>query len=162
MTGAQRGKIEVCLKDGCACGSETATMRRRLARATVSIWLQCDTCGGALSRALPRAEHFVWQDYAMWDDALRDSYAAARKAEFNAGSGARRAEYADFLATPEWREMRNRVMRRAGGQCEACLNAAASEVHHDHYFNGWMPPGWVLRAVCRPCHEQFKPQDIEE
>ena len=159
MSGAQKEKIEACLTNGCHCGSLSATLRRRLARATVSIWLQCDVCGAALSSALPRADHFGWQDYFLWNETLRDQYDKLRKAEFQAGRKGRQADYAEFLASDEWRQMARRVMVRAAGKCECCLNAAPSEVHHVHYLNGWMPPAWDLRAVCRACHLNFKPAD---
>jgi hypothetical protein len=46
-------------------------------------------------------------------------------------------------------------MERAGGACEACLDAPAQQVHHLTYDFGKLPPAWELRAVCRGCHERL-------
>lgn len=73
----------------------------------------------------------------------------------------RRRRYAAWLQTsPEWRRIRARVLRRAGHTCECCLDAEARDVHHETYDMGVLPPAWLLRAVCRTCHEHihnFKP-----
>jgi hypothetical protein len=67
--------------------------------------------------------------------------------------------YNAYLATPQWRSRRNRVMRRAGGTCEACLEQPATEVHHTTYEHVCNEPLWELRAVCHECHEQITDMD---
>ena len=67
---------------------------------------------------------------------------------------ASREEYRNkFLRSPEWRELRSRVLKRAAFVCEACLIQHATDVHHLRYGLNCLPPAWDLRAVCRGCHE---------
>jgi hypothetical protein len=109
-----------------------------------------------LSGALPRQEHYFFQTYAEWDDTLWEKWRATRADEVEKIITARTAEYRDdFLRSPEWAEMRAKVMRRAAWVCESCLVSRASDVHHINYLHGRMPPAWHLRAVCRPCHDHL-------
>lgn len=61
--------------------------------------------------------------------------------------------YREYLRHPKFREVRSQVMQRAGGICEVCHQARATEVHHLRY------PKWGtfdvpenLVAICHPCH----------
>ena len=60
--------------------------------------------------------------------------------------------YADFLRTREWRTARALVLKRANGICEACLIREATEVHHETYDYGRLPPLYMLKAICKECH----------
>ena len=65
------------------------------------------------------------------------------------------ARYDKYLRSPAWRSLRQRVMRRAGGVCEGCLERRATQVHHltyDHVFNEF---AFELRAVCDGCHARL-------
>jgi len=62
--------------------------------------------------------------------------------------------YHQYLASPAWREKRQRVMARAEGVCEGCGTARAVDVHHTTYANIGDELLWQLRAVCRACHEK--------
>jgi hypothetical protein len=71
---ASKTKIKEILENGCPCGGETATMRKRRNKSgveAVNVHLQCDKCGVSLSGAMTRAEHYFYQDYAEWDAALK-------------------------------------------------------------------------------------------
>jgi hypothetical protein len=69
--------------------------------------------------------------------------------------------YNAYLASPEWKAKRAKVLARASGGCEACANAAATEVHHITYAHVFDEPLFDLRAVCRPCHERLTKRDRE-
>jgi len=181
MTAEARDRVEKCLAGGCYCGGETAKLTRRLIRAAVTVHLQCDGCGRSIGGALPRQHHYNWQDYAPWDEDLREDYnrqqqteaaerLAARQAEWKsqwdetfanlAAQGEkwaqRRREYAMWCrSSPEWHRLRAQVIERADGTCEACLSAPAVTAHHLTYDLGVMPPAWLLRAVCRSCHDRL-------
>lgn len=61
--------------------------------------------------------------------------------------------YNKYLASPQWREKRSLVMKRANGVCEGCGKFPASQVHHltyDHVGNELL---FELVAVCNACHE---------
>lgn len=64
-------------------------------------------------------------------------------------------QYRAYLQSPEWREKRNRVMRRAGGRCEGCGERSATEVHHKTYDRVFDEMLFDLVAVCSPCHRKF-------
>lgn len=62
--------------------------------------------------------------------------------------------YADYLASPEWREKREAVRLRALGRCEFC-GAAMAHVHHVRYPKrlGTEPLSDLI-AVCKTCHDK--------
>lgn len=64
--------------------------------------------------------------------------------------------YREYLRHPRYLEVREQVMQRARGICEACKTNKATHVHHRVY------PAWGtfdtpenLLAVCHPCHCQI-------
>lgn len=62
--------------------------------------------------------------------------------------------YRDYLASPAWKTLRAKVLARANGLCEGCMNAPATEVHHMTYAHVGNEFLWELRAICRACHER--------
>lgn len=72
------------------------------------------------------------------------------------------ALYREYLDSPEWAQARALVFKRAGGICEACLHARATQCHHVTYpqrRTGKLTLAdfihqakWQLRAVCDTCH----------
>ena len=65
--------------------------------------------------------------------------------------------YQDPYQDPAWRHMRWKVLRRAGGLCEGCLEREATEVHHVAYTPDKLgsEPAFNLRALCSPCHRRI-------
>jgi len=68
------------------------------------------------------------------------------------------------LLHPEWRKLRNEVMKDAGGFCQIDdCNALAVEVHHKLYgpkgtWRRLIVEKQHLVAVCRPHHQAFHPE----
>jgi 5-methylcytosine-specific restriction endonuclease McrA len=62
--------------------------------------------------------------------------------------------YADYLRSPQWRAIRQKVLRRANGACEGCGDAVATQVHHITYKNVGNEFLWELRAICDDCHDR--------
>lgn len=60
---------------------------------------------------------------------------------------------AEYWTSEEWRSLRRRVLARAGGVCEGCLDAPATQVHHVNRPKERPDMAWDLRAVCKSCHE---------
>jgi hypothetical protein len=158
--------------DGYLCEPPAAPIltRRRTSNAVVTVHIQCGNCGKSRSGALKRADFPYWQDFAPWSDELIDRHRerintchaetraamGQNRAEHAAEAAQRRADYALWLLrSPEWRTLRDRVMRRAMFICEACLANKAGDVHHITYQLGKLPPAWELRAVCRTCHDRL-------
>jgi hypothetical protein len=67
----------------------------------------------------------------------------------------RQQEYQIYLNSPEWRDLRQRVMERAGNLCEGCHRRQATEVHHLTYERFKREMMFDLVAVCRRCHAQI-------
>ena len=66
-------------------------------------------------------------------------------------------KYSQYLLSATWSEKRKKVMARARGICEGCLEGAATQVHHktySHVFNEFM---FELVALCDDCHNRMHP-----
>ena len=64
--------------------------------------------------------------------------------------------YSQQLRQPEWRRLRERVLRRDGYRCRRCGATSRLEVHHRYYLRGhmaWQYPMRALVTLCRDCHE---------
>jgi hypothetical protein len=87
----------------------------------------------------------------------------------------RYAEYLQHLDSPQWRRLRQKVMKRDTSRCEGCLDHEgpkthpicqgcfdheATEAHHmtyKHFGNEFL---FELAAVCRECHERIHDQSL--
>lgn len=156
--------------DGYGCSGAFAALRRRMVGGYETLHMQCTTCGRSISGSLTKRECFDFSSLSEWDDVLPEVWRRKIDAEFEARRQARlqelahleetkeirRRRYAEWLRTsPEWRAIRSRVMRRADYVCECCLETEARDVHHETYELGVLPPAWLLRAVCRTCHQSL-------
>jgi hypothetical protein len=170
LTMVTRERVNGALTRKCTgwhCEGDTARFTRRLVGANWTIHIQCLGCGRSLAGALRRDDVQDWRQLPLWDDTIREEFdnkststalitieeqREARERE----AAVRRSEYSRWLLTsPEWRTLRDRVVRRSLGNCEACLASRASDVHHLTYRLGRLPPAWELRAVCRECHDRL-------
>ena len=119
------------------------------------------------------ADHPTYQGYPEWDDRIQDAYYEKRSADLAEEEQRkkdaelievqqRREAYDSWLReSPEWRSLREKVITRANGICEACLAAKAQHVHHETYSFGALPPAYWLKAVCRRCHSRIHCPDDE-
>lgn len=82
---------------------------------------------------------------------------AARKAEREDWM----RNYSAYLASPEWKARRFKVMRRANGICEGCGDAPAVQVHHRTYAHVFAEFLFELVAICKPCHDRLHAPDQE-
>lgn len=95
------------------------------------------------------AKRKEWLDEIETDAVLRE---ISRRDQEN---DKRRDEYQQYLKTPKWRAIAAKVMDRANGICEGCLDASASEVHHVSYQHVGNEFAFELLALCRTCHERW-------
>jgi hypothetical protein len=130
--------------------------------------LQCgEKIGGPIKHAEVIAKRGPLEFIASFDDELREAYrnklrseGVRRISDVEAERIAKRAEdkarfdawYSEYLQSPQWREKRELVMRRAAGVCEGCLKARADVVHHTTYEHVGNELLFELRALCRDCH----------
>jgi 5-methylcytosine-specific restriction endonuclease McrA len=70
--------------------------------------------------------------------------------------------YGDYLGSPEWEERRRLVLDRAGGACEGCRCARATQVHHKTYRHVGAEFLWELVAICNDCHQRLHPRMAAE
>lgn len=118
--------------------------------------IQCLQCGRSGGHPFKMAEHPDWERYPLFDKGLQDRWSELRRLDREAIRQDRQIDYSSWLkSSPDWSALRSKVLRRSGGLCEACLDAVAVDVHHTTYDYGRLPPAWLLRHVCRVCHERF-------
>ena len=60
--------------------------------------------------------------------------------------------YSRYLRSPEWKELRSRILALAKWRCHEC-GAYATEVHHLTYVNVGNESEEDLQALCRRCHQ---------
>ena len=108
-----------------------------------------------------------------WDETLDGKYVTERKRqrsgvlqqhvriqrERRAGF---RLKYDQYMESDEWRSRRNKVLKRAGGTCEGCLERPATQVHHLNYRRLGEEMLFDLVAVCDECHAICHPPEEED
>jgi len=135
---------------------------------------QCVVCGAPVGSALKKQTGLpTWDEAALsryQDDRAAKRVSVLRKyIRLNAENDARliekshdwQAEYQAYRRTPEWQAKRARVLRRANGTCEGCLDAQAAVVHHLTYANMGDELLFQLVPLCQPCHEKAHPEHHE-
>jgi len=67
----------------------------------------------------------------------------------------RRKEYLAYLASPEWKLLRLRVMARDSFQCMRCGYKRNLQVHHRTYANFGREDLKDLETLCKKCHKKI-------
>src|SRR5262249_8716042 len=62
-------------------------------------------------------------------------------------------EYLKYLNSPEWKALRDAVIKRCQGICERCKKYLVDEVHHLTYDRLYHEALEDLQGLCEPCHE---------
>lgn len=135
--------------------------RRVISGGSVQYVYQCQVCGKPKQ---PIAKHKAMEiasdsEIAEFNPDLEREYYSAKERKAQTEAEQRRSEffawYDEYLKSPEWRQKRELVFRRAGGVCEGCGIAPATEVHHQTYDHVGEEFLWELVAICNPCHTRF-------
>lgn len=65
-------------------------------------------------------------------------------------------DYKDFLKTPYWKAVAQKVRARAKWRCQICDEKTSLDVHHRNYACHGQEHLYLneLIAICRPCHER--------
>lgn len=140
----------------CAKVTESRLRRLRCSNGTFQIKWQCTECGAATSNALSHAAVDYPEHLEGWDTTLESRRQRQVRDLNSADLARRRAEYRQYLLTPEWRARRQLVMEREGGMCQGCRIEPAAEVHHLTYAHVRAEFLFELVALCRPCHERIE------
>ncbi|UAB78651.1 HNH endonuclease [Erythrobacter sp. SCSIO 43205] len=132
--------------------------------------LQCTKCGfheGAWIAktkirdldSVPEGSSNAYDDYY---DGRRRAWSVVQSDHFAQQDSQNALEYQEYLNSSEWRDKREKVLKRANGTCEGCLDRAATEVHHITYEHIGEEFLWELRAVCQQCHDRIHQSEEEQ
>jgi 5-methylcytosine-specific restriction endonuclease McrA len=129
---------------------------------------QCLLCGEIIgpakrqSEALPDTPDADVDKWKRYQEQREISY----RSIFRRHIAIQRAEHTDFkgqhaayLQTDAWKSKRAKVIKRANGICEGCLEQPATQVHHltyEHWTNELL---YELVAICRDCHMKAHDKD---
>ena len=163
MTPELKADLEAFRASFCEHPSLEIRQRRDGGGAT-HYYRQCVVCGNSVGSALKKSPELAVSP--PWKENEYENYEIGRKAEYDRilqehlkkqqrGEDGFRREYDLYLATPSWRAKRAKVVKRANGVCEGCLERSATQVHHrtyDHIFEELM---FELVAICDECHARI-------
>lgn len=66
-----------------------------------------------------------------------------------------RMNYANYLLTDHWKELRKVILNRDDNKCQLCSSKERLEVHHNTYENVGNEKLTDLITLCRYCHSNF-------
>ena len=154
--------------------AETELREKTVSGGGIQCKRQCLACGAPVGNSIKKQDGLP-----KWDETLLRSYEAVRAAERQATqrkyvqlhkvetkeldrkSRDWRSEYAAYRRTPIWQGKRARVLKRANGLCEGCLDAKATVVHHTTYAHMGDELLYELVALCQSCHAKAHPEHHE-
>lgn len=139
------------------CDHEQQELRMMRTNNGIQYRRQCLRCGNSTSSAIPHREVTVLPP--DWDADLQLRFTESRRAislqrKFDA-TEERKAEYALYLQTGEWKERRQRVLQRERYICQGCLSERATQVHHTTYEHLGAELLFQLIALCDACHRRI-------
>ena len=67
----------------------------------------------------------------------------------------RQLSYQEYLKSPEWQQLRLKVLQRDRHTCQGCLAARATEVHHRSYGHVRREFCFELISLCDACHRRL-------
>ncbi len=125
---------------------------------------QCPACGAPLDPT--QLKHSIIEEYRIKGGVIEDWDQAAVVAYFDTrarhADGIRRkygwnqeewwSRYEKYLASEEWRILRQKVLVRDNYTCRGCNVALATQVHHTTYERVGQEDLADLLSVCAPCH----------
>jgi 5-methylcytosine-specific restriction endonuclease McrA len=117
-------------------------------------WIGKDKLGDLSTIGDGEADH-----YAKYEDQRREDWKSIALQHYRAQNKEDRLAYDQYLKSTEWRDKSKRVIARAGGICEGCLERKATQAHHISYRHIYNEFLWELRAVCEPCHHRAHVDD---
>lgn len=74
----------------------------------------------------------------------------------------KKINYRQYLSSPEWEDIRQRLFNARGKQCEECGSKRRIEVHHLTYDNIGKERLEDLQILCRKCHHGKHPDKINK
>lgn len=144
--------------------TEVEIRQRRKKGGSLHIYRQCLACGMSVGSALKKSAELT--NLPPWNEGHEERHAVGRKAEYEAiiqkyvrkqkkSEEETGRKYDVYLKSPEWHAKRAKVLKRANGICQGCLERKATQVHHltyEHIFEEFM---FELVPVCDECHARL-------
>lgn len=155
-----------------ACEHRALEVRRAVvAGGQVQYRSQCVECGEPVGTAIAHSK--APSNAPEFDHALLDQRRKAHEEQYEAIiqkhvrlQKAKESKfwkkYKVYLASPEWKSKRERVLKRANRLCEGCLERQATQVHHLTYKHWSEEFLFELVAVCDPCHERLHAGETDD
>jgi hypothetical protein len=151
------------------CTHEKTEMRRTVTKSGADYFgLRCVICDERMSDWFPKKQIPDPEDLPVADPdgpvayerRRREGWRATQHRHLEIQGRQLSVEYQEYLKSPAWRAIRDKVLRRAKGRCEGCGDRAATQVHHLSYAHIYREFLWELAAVCDECHERV--HDVPE
>lgn len=149
------------------CNHPKKEIRFRLAKNDTKMYKsQCIRCGELLSEWIPHGQISNPESIQPIDDLLPEIYQDSVNVLEKALQERIRMSnkdlfdewYVEYLKSPQWQDIRQRVFERCCGICEGCEKNMATEVHHLTYDNVGNELLFELVGVCKSCHDRIHPQ----
>jgi 5-methylcytosine-specific restriction endonuclease McrA len=141
----------------CAC--QRTEVRERMIRGGSKQYVkQCLDCGESVGNPVRQTAAVRPFDEGLRAYAREQRNALIAQAKESA-SAFWWAEYHRYMASAEWRSMREKVMERDGRLCQGCLSSRATEVHHRSYEHFAHEFAFELISLCHACHERMHATD---
>ena len=117
--------------------------------------MQCQACGAKVGGSLPKDG----KSYPPFDKGLVTEGDATPGLNVAMPRQDWKDWYAEYLASPEWRERRLRVFARDRNLCQGCLVKEADVVHHTTYEHVGDELLYELVSLCKACHNKAHGKD---
>jgi len=137
--------------------ADAPLVQRRQGNGVVVVVRQCQRCGLNLGAVKKASVTTPLSELPWWDEARRERWWALRAEARQRESDAWHRAYDAYLASPQWRELRRKVLARCHGVCEGCGERPAVQIHHLTYARTGYEMLFDLAAVCLECHEKIHP-----
>jgi hypothetical protein len=147
--------MKVCYQSVHACGD--ADLERRQLKNAAGVVLHCFQCMNCGRHTCHKVKRDGSEPPELDRDLARQGEEARQRHwanEAEAGREARREEYHEYLRTPEWGALRERVRQR-DKICRGCLSSPVEEVHHLTYEHVYNEFAFELVGLCRKCHARL-------
>lgn len=154
-----------------ACKHDRFEPRKvRIADGRPQVYKCCIDCGERSGTAMSQKDK-AWLESLEWlPDSLVESYHSRREREKHgvllelarsqyAERGRFTEAYRNYLASPEWQSLRDKVMKRCNRVCEGCGSRPATDVHHLTYRHFMEEFLFELAGLCKPCHDRWHAHD---
>jgi hypothetical protein len=154
------------------CKHEKTEIRQRKNKGGAwHVYQQCLSCGASVGSAVKRTPDL--KNPPVWKQGHEEQYIDAREAERKSiiqkhvrkqkgGDEGFRREYAIYLTSQEWHTKRAKVLKRANGICEGCLERKATQVHHLTYGHIYKEFMFQLIAICDGCHDRLHADEADD